>query len=153
MSTINDILKVKNTSLLDIAEKTGSPYSSLYNSSRNDITNWKISTLNTFANGLDMNAGELLNLLQQSDLPKIEFDDSKLELQNYNFSKEQKDLYFYMKKIVTDSAIQGFIPTKEEIEALVTSLSNNDSSLYTKWRSNWKDNLFMKMKAFQETKK
>lgn len=153
MSSINDILKSKNTTILDISIKTDSPYSSLYNSSRNDVSNWKISTLNTFAKGLNMNAGELLNLLQESDLPEIKFDDSKLELQGYIFSKEQKDLYFYMKKVITDSAIQGFIPTKEEIESLILSLSDNKSNLYTKWRSNWKNNLFMKLKAFQESKK
>lgn len=153
MNSINDILKSKNTTILDISIKTDSPYSSLYNSSRNDVSNWKISTLNTFAKGLNMNAGELLNLLQESDLPEIKFDDSKLELQGYIFSKEQKDLYFYMKKVITDSAIQGFIPTKEEIESLILSLSDNKSNLYTKWRSNWKNNLFMKLKAFQESKK
>lgn len=153
MSSINDILKSKNTTILDISIKTDSPYSSLYNSSRNDVSNWKISTLNTFAKGLNMNAGELLNLLQESDLPEIKFDDSKLELQGYIFSKEQKDLYFYMKKVITDSAIQGFIPTKEEIESLILSLSDNKSNLYTKWRSNWKNNLFMKLKTFQESKK
>lgn len=153
MTKLNDILLAKNVTIKDIAEKTNSPYTSIYNASRRDINSWTIFTLNAFAEGLNMNAGELLNLLQESTQPKISFNDEELTLQGYQFSEDEKPLYDYMKKIITQSATQGYIPTSDEIASLLDTLNDKSTPYYQTWRRNWQAKLYNQLKLFESLTK
>lgn len=148
MVNISDLLRQKGTSPRQISKITGAPYTSLMNSTNLPVEKWKISTLNTFAKGLNLNSGQLLNLLQDKSLDSINYNDTELTLNGYKFNKDDSGLYEIIKKVVLNNSITGYIPSSNEIDQILSNLKSTDAETYAKWRNTQKNKLVMEVISY-----
>lgn len=125
-TVINNILDNQHLSLGDISKKSGVALSTLKNAAKKPIENWSIRVLNAFAEGLDTKPTKLLGELQP-DGYSLKIDNKKQTIQDvYIPDKEQ---FQQIRFVVESEHLEGWNPTKKDIEYLLDEAINPDPKL------------------------
>lgn len=123
---ITNLLKREHLSLSDVARISGVAKSTLSSATKRPVETWTIKTLNAFAKGLNEEAGALLNFLQSRSY-QLEINDHNQTIQGVQIA--DKELYQQIRFVVENNHLEGWQPTKEDIEYLVNVAVNPDPQL------------------------
>lgn len=122
-TTINRLLKSKNISILEVAEKNAVSASTLRKAASKPLENWSLRVLNAFAIGLNLRAGDLLNMLQPKEY-KLDINDKNQTIQVVYVSN--KAMYLELRGIIEASHLEGWNPTKKDVENILDGVLNPD---------------------------
>lgn len=121
---IMNMLDKDNLTLSDISRITNVPISTLTNAAKKPIENWSIRVLNAFAKGLGKKASTLLDELQPKDYT-LEIDDKNQMIQGVYITDKQE--YLNMRAVVQAEHLEGWNPTKKDIEYVYEEITNPKS--------------------------
>lgn len=123
-TTIYKLLENNDLTIHDIAARSGVAEFVLKNAVKKPLEDWSIRELSAFATGLGMQAPELLSELQSNDY-KLEINDASQVIQGVLISS--KELYQQTKFAVVSTHLEGWEPTKEDIQFLLKEVQTVDS--------------------------
>lgn len=123
-TTINRLLKSKNISIVEVAEKSAVSASTLRKAAAKPLESWSVRVLNaSFATGLNERAGDLLNMLQPKEY-KLDINDKNQTIQGVYVS--DKAMYLELRGVIEASHLEGWNPTKKDVESVLDGVLNPD---------------------------
>lgn len=120
-TVIMNMLDQANLTLSDVAKTSNVPLSTLTNAAKKPIESWSIRVLNAFAKGLRKKASTLLDELQPENYT-LDIDDQKQIIQGVYIADKQE--YFNMRAVVQAEHLEGWNPTKKDIEYVYKEITN-----------------------------
>ena len=136
-ATITKLLNSKHVSVREVAEKSHVSESTLRKAIARPIESWSIRILDAFAAGLDKRAGDLLNMLKPQSY-NLEIDDETQTIQGVFIP--DKEMYFEIRGVVEASHLEGWNPTKEDIQAVLDGVVNPDPEEVKEIAAIWNSN-------------
>lgn len=122
-TAISRLLKSRNISIVDVAKKSAVSASTLRKAAVRPLETWSVRVLNAFATGLNERAGDLLNMLQPKEY-KLDINDEKQTIQGVYVS--DKAMYLELRGVIEASHLEGWNPTKKDIESVLDGVLNPD---------------------------
>ena len=135
-TTINRLLKSKNISIVEVAEKSAVSASTLRKAATKPLENWSVRVLNAFATGLNERAGDLLNMLQPKEY-KLDINDKNQTIQGVYVS--DKAMYLELRGVIEASHLEGWNPTKKDVEFVLDGVLNPDPEEVKEIMGIWED--------------
>ena len=135
-TTINRLLKSKNIGIVEVAEKSAVSDSTLRKAAAKPLENWSVRVLNAFATGLDLRAGDLLNMLQPKEY-KLDINDKNQTIQGVYVS--DKAMYLELRGVIEASHLEGWNPTKKDVESVLDGVLNPDPEEVKEIMEIWED--------------
>lgn len=123
-TVIMNMLDQDNLTLSDISKISNVPISTLNNAAKKPIESWSIRVLNAFAKGLSKKASVLLDELQPENYT-LEINDQKQMIQGVYIADKQE--YYNMRAVVQAEHLEGWNPTKQDIEYVYKEITNPKS--------------------------
>ncbi|MBI0121321.1 helix-turn-helix domain-containing protein [Lactobacillus sp. M0398] len=122
-TAISRLLKSRNINIVDVAKKSAVSASTLRKAAVRPLETWSVRVLNAFATGLNERAGDLLNMLQPKEY-KLDINDEKQTIQGVYVS--DKAMYLELRGVIEASHLEGWNPTKKDIESVLDGVLNPD---------------------------
>lgn len=137
MPVILNLLDNQNLSLKKVSEISGVPFSTLNNAAKKPIENWSIRVLNAFAMGLGETPAKLLDFLQPNNYQLV-INDDKQTIQNVYIPNQ--NIYYNIRAVVEAEHLEGWNPTKQDIQYLLDQANHPDPDLMREYQSLFGDN-------------
>lgn len=122
-TTISALLNEQQLAIADLASQSGIDQAALAKAVEKPVATWSIAVLNAFAQGLGMQASDLLNQLQPNDY-KLQIDDQKQIIQGLHISDYK--LYQQVKFAVVNDHLEGWQPKREDVQYLLAEIQRPD---------------------------
>lgn len=120
------ILDNNNITINDVANDSKVAVSTLRNSIKKPIDSWSIRVLSAFAISLKIRPGDLLNMLEPQPYI-LDINDQKQSIQGVYIP--DKETYQQIRGVVEASHLEGWQPTKKDIQYLLDEALNPDPEL------------------------
>lgn len=120
-TVIMNLLAQDNLTLNDVSKISNVPLSTLSNAAKKPIESWSIRVLNAFAKGLSKKSSDLLDILQPNNY-SLEINDNRQTIQGYYIPNKQE--YFNLRTVVEAEHLEGWNPTKKDIEYIYHEITN-----------------------------
>lgn len=133
-ATIVKLLESKNMSVTKVSEISNVPLSTLRNAIVKPIETWSIRVLNAFAIGLGERPGDLLNVLEAQPYI-LDINDETQTIQGVFIA--DKETYQQIRTVVEVNHLEGWNPTKPDIQELLDEAINPDPQVAKRFEEVW----------------
>lgn len=134
-TVIEKLMDSKSITTTDVAMKSNVSDSTLRKAAKKPIESWSVRVLNAFANGLEENAGDLLNMLQPEQYT-LEIDNEKQTIQGVFIP--DKAMFQRMRGVVQANHLEGWNPTYNDIKELRDTVMNPDPKDLARIKALWR---------------
>lgn len=122
-TTITKLIKNKNISISQIARNSNVPKSTLISATKRPVETWTVKTLIAFAEGLEMKASQLFEMLVKTPY-KLKINDEAQTIQGVYIP--DKEAFKIIRFSVLSNHMEGWKPNKADIEELLDSYYRPD---------------------------
>ena len=136
-TVIMNLLDQYNLTLSDISKISNVPLSTLTNAAKKPIESWSIRVLNAFAKGLSRKSSDLLDTLQPDNY-SLDINDKRQTIQGVYIPDKQE--YFNLRAVVQAEHLEGWNPTKKDIEYVYHGVINPKTKYLKEYHELFDDN-------------
>lgn len=134
MESVKELLAENNLTIKEISKKSSISETTLSSAFKRPVETWSVRTLKALAHSLYMQVDDLLRILMPEEF-KLEIDDEKHIIQGV---KIPDDMFLDVKASVRYNVMEGWKPTKKDINYLVERLQSDDPIVEKEMKDLWK---------------